>query len=388
MKKIFRITYFVLICLLAMLCSSCQKEAEPYVLSVGDSELMVQSKDLGAGDWNTARTMCTNSTVAGFTDWRLPTDEELMLLYNNRKSIGGFLMRPYWSSLTSSSDHGYIDFKNGNSSITEYADRERLCMVRAVRTIAPTTPEEPEVPADPEKPYYVAIPVANLMVQTTDLGFGNWATANAMCMGSTVADYTDWRLPTKEELMILYTNRNSIGDFGYTRYWSSSQEENSTCWIIHFSNGELGTYDCSSSCGVRAVRYIKPPTPEVPEEPYVTISELKLMVQKKDLGVVPFSSAEGLCAGSIVGGFTDWRLPDINELQAMYVNRDIIGNFRYKNESGGAYEGYYWSSTVYDSTRDRHYLISFLSGEIRTLGDYEDIFRYSCSVRAVRTIIE
>lgn len=259
MKKIFYIIYWAFICIFAMLCSSCQKETEPYVLSVGDSELMVQCKDLGAGDWSTANTMCTNSTVAGFTDWRLPTSEELMLLYNNRKSIGGFLMRPYWSSLTSSSDHGYIDFKNGKSSITEHADRERLCMVRAVRTISPTTPEEPEVPANPEKPY-VTIPVANLMVQKKDLSFSSWSTADAICKGSTLADYTDWRLPTKEELMILFNNQDWIGGFWYTRYWSSSPaEEYSDCyWFIdNFQySGELEIGENSLKCGIRAVRTI------------------------------------------------------------------------------------------------------------------------------------
>lgn len=231
---------------------------------------MVQSKDLGAGTCLTAQDMCTNSTEAGFTDWRLPTNDELMILYNNRKSIGGFLMRPYWAYDKTYNDYGYfitysyIDFKNGSTGTTissSSEEKEKLGMVRAVRTVNPTTPEEPEEPEKPEetKPY-VIISVVNLMVQKKDLSLSSWSTADAICKGSTLADYTDWRLPTKEELMILFNNKDLIGGSWYTRYWSSSPaEEYSDCyWFIddfHYS-GELKIAKDSYSCGVRAVRTI------------------------------------------------------------------------------------------------------------------------------------
>lgn len=135
MKKIFCITYFVLVFLFSVLFCSCTGEGEPYVMRVGERELMVQSKDLGAGDRSTALTMCYNSTVAGFTDWRLPTENELMILYNNRKSIGGFLKRPYWCSTKYNGDFSYIDFKNGKLVTGRYLE-EHMGQVRAVRTIA------------------------------------------------------------------------------------------------------------------------------------------------------------------------------------------------------------------------------------------------------------
>lgn len=137
MKKIFFITYLVAICLFAAFWLGCQKEHDPYVvLSVGKEELMVQSKDLGAGDWETAKTMCVNSTVAGFTDWRLPSEPELMILYNNRKSIGGFLKRPYWSGTYYQGEVSYVNFKNGKLfRETPGYGLPEMGMVRAVRTI-------------------------------------------------------------------------------------------------------------------------------------------------------------------------------------------------------------------------------------------------------------
>ncbi|MBD5250422.1 MAG: DUF1566 domain-containing protein [Barnesiella sp.] len=102
--------------------------------------IAVQKKDLGKGYWNTANAMCQSSTLGGYNDWRLPTKEELMILYNNRKDIGGFQVANiyydirYWSSSSYGSIiHWAIDFKNGNMDY--YADDYEQCFVRAVRTL-------------------------------------------------------------------------------------------------------------------------------------------------------------------------------------------------------------------------------------------------------------
>ena len=42
---------------------------------------MVQLEDLGNATWDDANRMCENSTIAGHTDWRLPTLDELMVIY-------------------------------------------------------------------------------------------------------------------------------------------------------------------------------------------------------------------------------------------------------------------------------------------------------------------
>ncbi|MBE6303673.1 MAG: DUF1566 domain-containing protein [Bacteroidales bacterium] len=93
---------------------------------------MVQTKDLGKGNRETAMSMCNNSIVAGYTDWRLPTIDELMVLYNNRDKIGGFAKGRYWSS---SGSYGYycVDFYDGKK---DYIDSGyTICYIRAVRSI-------------------------------------------------------------------------------------------------------------------------------------------------------------------------------------------------------------------------------------------------------------
>ncbi len=100
------------------------------------AKLMVQNKDLGEVNWNSAKSMCESSIVGGYTDWRLPTKDELMILYNNRDKIGGFKTSDigsyYWASKISGYYY-YIDFYDGtiyNSYKSSYA-----LSVRAVRSI-------------------------------------------------------------------------------------------------------------------------------------------------------------------------------------------------------------------------------------------------------------
>ena len=61
------------------------------------------------------------------------------------------------------------------------------------------------------------IKIGNLEIMTEDLGRMDWMEATKAC-----ADLGDgWRLPTKDELNILYENKDKIGGFAYTYYWSS-----------------------------------------------------------------------------------------------------------------------------------------------------------------------
>ena len=99
----------------------------------------------------------------------------------------------------------------------------------------------------------VELPAANLMVQKEDLGAVDWNSAQLLCGNSTVAEFNDWRLPTKEELMTLYSNRNLIGGFSNERYWSSS-EQSDFRYYVDFSNGGLNYWWGSNQCRVRAVR--------------------------------------------------------------------------------------------------------------------------------------
>ena len=76
--------------------------------------LVVAKEDAGKVDWYDAVTMCDNYTLAGLTDWRLPTKDELMTMYNNRNTIGNFKDGWYWSSTTTYGSYAYrVDLSSG-----------------------------------------------------------------------------------------------------------------------------------------------------------------------------------------------------------------------------------------------------------------------------------
>lgn len=98
-----------------------EKEAEDIgVVELSSIGIAVQAEDIGSGNWVSINTMCVNSTVGGYTDWRLPNINELMTLYTNRNMIGEFhtsssAYSNYWSSDQYTSDTFYgVDFYNGS----------------------------------------------------------------------------------------------------------------------------------------------------------------------------------------------------------------------------------------------------------------------------------
>lgn len=99
--------------------------------------IAVQTKDIGCNYWSSVNSMCENSTLGGYTDWRLPNKDELMSLYVNKDQIGNFKNGVYWSSSYTYSYYYYyyyIDFRDGSLSYTRYTDETKYG--RCVRTIS------------------------------------------------------------------------------------------------------------------------------------------------------------------------------------------------------------------------------------------------------------
>jgi TolB-like protein len=88
------------------------------------------------------------------------------------------------------------------------------------------------------------------------LGEQNWSSALSTARNYRGGGYSDWRLPTKDELNLIYQNlraknRGSLGD---NWHWSSSEYGNSTAWIQRFSDGYQDYFTKTSAHSVRAVR--------------------------------------------------------------------------------------------------------------------------------------
>ena len=95
------------------------------------------------------------------------------------------------------------------------------------------------------------VKIGNLEVMTEDLGEMNWEDAKKAC--ENLGD--GWRLPTKDELNILYQNKDVVGGFASKFYWSSTEFDNNIAWTQNFLYGlQLKGHEVNFSYYVRAVR--------------------------------------------------------------------------------------------------------------------------------------
>ena len=79
-------------------------------------------------------------------------------------------------------------------------------------------------------------------------------TAARLCADLVLNGYSDWYLPSREELIKLYINRISIGGFSTGYYWSSSEYSAYMAWLNAFYVGSSTSGGKYSPNYVRAVR--------------------------------------------------------------------------------------------------------------------------------------
>jgi uncharacterized protein YjdB len=92
---------------------------------------------------------------------------------------------------------------------------------------------------------------ANTAIVSSACGAG---TAARLCGDLVLNGYSDWYLPSFDELQKLYINRSSIGGFTTGSYWSSSEGSANFAWYVGFNSGGTGSVNKSGTYYVRAVR--------------------------------------------------------------------------------------------------------------------------------------
>ena len=85
--------------------------------------------------------------------------------------------------------------------------------------------------------------------------------AASLCGDLVLNGYSDWYLPSKNELNTLFINRAAIGGFvisASANYWSSSEFNNNTVWIQDFGTGlGNGSQTSGSKVNIRYVRAVR-----------------------------------------------------------------------------------------------------------------------------------
>ncbi len=80
--------------------------------------------------------------------------------------------------------------------------------------------------------------------------------AASVCDNLVSGGYTDWYLPSKDELDMMYVNLHlqGLGNFANYFYWSSTEGDNNTAWEQLFSSGGQGSLNKNRTNNARAVR--------------------------------------------------------------------------------------------------------------------------------------
>jgi len=209
--------------------------------------------------------------------------------------------------------------------------------------------------------------ITGLMWQQVDGGEMTFENANTYCNTLTLGGLSGWRLPTPIEAYSILNHQNSNPAINTTFFtlttaeywWTSVYENNSTAkvWCTN-SGGGIGNHpkiETISAGGTkkfhaRAVRNINTPTTIANHftdngDGTITDNLTQLVWQKiPNANVFTWEQAISYAEALTIGINSDWRLPNIKELQS--INNELTTNpsvFTPYFSSVGVHN--YWSST-------------------------------------------
>jgi len=250
--------------------STTQKKA-PKVSSENPSSIIgntIKIRDIEIAEYDFPKNMTLDDAEKACAKlgngWRCPSKNELNIIYQNKKKIMDLKADLYWTSTKGTFNFFQQDFRDGKQQ-TRIADWEKA-FVRPVKSIA--------------MPMGLitgtTVKIGNLEIAQYDfINSMDWRNANKVCANLGEG----WRLPTKEELSVLYKNKdkivinspfeNSFGDvtnfndeYGSCLFWSSSERGGLGVFIRDLIKkqdqwSEVTEGDKDGKCYVRAVRTIK-----------------------------------------------------------------------------------------------------------------------------------
>ena len=208
--------------------------------------------------WNDANRSCLNLGEG----WRLPTKDELQILYNNKNQIGN-LHDPYlayWSSTEiDNSIAWYGVMKDGFTRSTEKFYESG---VRAIRTISEKVNNSQEITLDKGdnatyKMNTNSMIIEDIEVQKFDLP-NRMSWDEAKSISSSLGHR--WRLPNRDELKMLYQNKEKVGGLKINSdqyYWGTNDSyygSNLYLWAQCMQDGGTINGNANWYLNVRAVR--------------------------------------------------------------------------------------------------------------------------------------
>jgi formylglycine-generating enzyme required for sulfatase activity len=214
-----------------------------------------------------------------------------------------------------------------------------------------------------------------LMWQKTDGGEMTVENATAYCTGLSLGGYNDWRLPTGLELMSINNysrNKPALNTVYFpetlAEYWWTSEhqvDDPNKIWVVN-AGGGIGAHlktETISAGGTRKihVRAVRTLVNNAITGPRFTdmgngtiIDNLTRLTWQKIQSANTMTWEEALAySGSLtLGGKSDWRLPNVKELQSLNdvsICKPSFTKAFFPNVSAGNY----WSSTTLIGTQTK-----------------------------------
>ena len=355
------------------------------------SDLVAARGDIsGLWTWSEANAICNELVDNNFSDWRLPSKEELNFLYElHSHGSGNFKGMAYWSSTDVKSGFKATQFfHNGSASSGSLGGKYSVRCVRNVSSVNNNSQNQQRAPIVPTRltissasiekggiivyknseNYFVVAALSDLDGELFAGLAGKLKYENAFrgCDNLVLNGFSDWHLPTKEELNQLYLNKEKVGGFAFDDYyWSSTVSDyaqksvtdgqishevalrlqNENHWAQHFGDqyGSSGTKQEKNNFigyNVRCIRYAHEASPEAPtvaSTPPATSSsntresEILYLMINKDVakaGLNAWSHYQtfGKKEGRIWPNLTKANTPVKNEINAklyLLINKDV-----------------------------------------------------------------
>lgn len=225
-----------------------------------------------------------------------------------------------------------------------------------------------------------------------------WINAVEYCENLELGGYSDWFLPDIARLqsIVEYNSTQNVIDtsafkyymdrnfFSYTSYASDPDWK---AWVVFFYNGitdrRYKRYDTHIRC-VRASYALGTPSPRfVRVSGMIADRETNLIWQddysdnNDRVKYTTWRSAIEYCENLSLGGYDDWRLPNVNELLSLvkYNNQYAPATFQ---EFQKIKSNYYWTSTTYAREPKEAWTVSFYLGNTRNFNKRSENYYVRC----------
>ena len=217
--------------------------------------------------WENADNYCRELNYAGKSGWRLPTRKEFYSIIDNGRTNPATdpeyfnSTEKFWTSTVNAQENStnkwYVDFSDGSSGIEKTQK-----YVRCVRGEEP--PEAVLVPSTVEGDDIMTDTTSGLVWQDIHGGGSNtWLQALEYCASLDYAGFSDWRLPSLNELLSIINDDKTSPASDFTNvakmpYWTStsSMTDPSQALYINFSTGRIGA-SYKTNPGSRYVKCVR-----------------------------------------------------------------------------------------------------------------------------------